>query len=177
MIQQFGVLFYPLFLCSCLALILIIERILFVLRLVCFRKDSDLLRLKALLHKNKHLAKEIRDELISVELGKVREKLEFGLKFLRMLAMLSPMLGLLGTIIGIIDSFKVIAVINESVTPALIADGLWEAMLTTAYGLALAIIILFFTFILARIIEKRVLNYQLSLNNISLDLAGVKYSD
>ena len=177
MIAQIGPLFYPLIICSFLAAILIIERSLYYIRLTSIHKDKLFLNLQSLLHKNKNLDKNIRDDIISVELSKIKESLEFGLRFLRMIAMLSPMIGLLGTIIGIIDSFEVIATINEAVSPALIADGLWEAMLTTAFGLAIAIVILFLTFIFARIAEKRILQYQLGLNNISLEMAGVKYSD
>ena len=177
MIAQIGPLFYPLIICSFLATILISERIIFFAKLSKLSVDQDYLKLTSLLNKNKKLTKDIRDEIISTELVKIKEKLEFGLRFLRMIAMLTPMIGLLGTIIGIIDSFKVIATINEAISPAIIADGLWEAMLTTAFGLAIAIVILFVTFIFARIAEKRIMQFQTNLNNLSLEMAGVKYSD
>ena len=52
---------------------------------------------------------------------------------------IAPLLGLLGTIIGMIKAFMVIQQMGGKVNAAVLAGGIWEAMLTTAFGLAVAL--------------------------------------
>ncbi|MCG8617369.1 MAG: MotA/TolQ/ExbB proton channel family protein [Desulfobacterales bacterium] len=52
---------------------------------------------------------------------------------------IAPLLGLLGTIIGMIKAFMVIQEMGGKVNAAVLAGGIWEAMLTTALGLAVAL--------------------------------------
>ena len=52
---------------------------------------------------------------------------------------ITPLLGLLGTVIGMIKAFMVIQEMGGKVNAALLAGGIWEAMLTTALGLAVAL--------------------------------------
>ncbi len=94
-----------------------------------------------------------------------------------MIAIITPMIGLLGTVIGMIKSFKVISKLDSAVAPSMIADGLFNAMLTTAYGLAIAIISLFFTFIYLRISEKYLSNIQNLANIKSFKLAKINIDD
>lgn len=61
-----------------------------------------------------------------------------GLCYLRLIAVISPLLGLLGTVLGMVAVFKTIA-LNASPNPALLAAGIWEALATTVLGLAVAI--------------------------------------
>jgi len=56
----------------------------------------------------------------------------------------------------------------------MIAEGLWSAMLTTAYGLSIALPCLFAAFLYSRIAEKRLGLFQKHLNTESLKLEGVK---
>jgi biopolymer transport protein ExbB len=65
--------------------------------------------------------------------------LESWLRGLTAIAHLSPLLGLLGTIFGMIEAFQQIEQAGKHVSPALLAGGIWEALLTTAFGLAVAI--------------------------------------
>ncbi len=51
----------------------------------------------------------------------------------------APLLGLLGTVIGMIKAFMVIQQMGGKVNAAVLAGGIWEAMLTTALGLAVAL--------------------------------------
>jgi len=69
-------------------------------------------------------------------------KLEKNLNFLNMIAHISPLLGLLGTVVGMIKCFYVIeqkAGVYGVVNPSDLASGIWEALLTTAAGLSVAI--------------------------------------
>jgi len=66
------------------------------------------------------------------------------LSTLAVLASVSPLLGLLGTVIGMIKAFYVVESMGGSVNASVLAGGIWEAMLTTAFGLLAAIPLLFF---------------------------------
>jgi biopolymer transport protein ExbB len=52
---------------------------------------------------------------------------------------IAPLLGLLGTILGMIKAFMVIQEMGGKVNAAVLAGGIWEAMLTTALGLVVAL--------------------------------------
>ena len=64
--------------------------------------------------------------------------LERGLNVLDMVSQLAPLLGLFGTVIGMIEAFQTLQGAGNSVDPALLAGGIWVALLTTAAGLAVA---------------------------------------
>ena len=63
---------------------------------------------------------------------------------LSLLAGLAPLLGLLGTVIGMIKAFQQVAAAQGAVNPSLLANGIWEALLTTGAGLSVAIPALIF---------------------------------
>lgn len=69
--------------------------------------------------------------------------LERGLVWLGTVISLAPMLGFTGTVAGMITSFDAIAVAND-ISPSIVASGISIALLTTAFGLVVAIIIQFF---------------------------------
>lgn len=56
----------------------------------------------------------------------------------------APMLGLLGTVVGMIDAFATLSLAQGAVDPALLAGGIWTALTTTAAGLAIALVTYFF---------------------------------
>lgn len=68
-------------------------------------------------------------------------KLEQGLAFLKLIAAIAPMLGLLGTVTGMIETFQTIA-LHGSGDPKLMSGGISEALVTTVAGLVTAIPIL-----------------------------------
>jgi biopolymer transport protein ExbB len=80
--------------------------------------------------------------------------LESHLRGLEMTASVAPLMGLLGTVIGMIASFSKLSLSGSRVDPTVLAGGIWEALLTTAGGLAVAIPALAAHFILDGIIEK-----------------------
>lgn len=53
-------------------------------------------------------------------------------------AMLAPLLGLFGTVLGMIDAFQAMESAGSQVSPQLLSGGIWTALLTTAIGLAVA---------------------------------------
>lgn len=54
-------------------------------------------------------------------------------------AIVAPMLGLLGTVSGMVSTFQTVAELQGAVNPSVLAGGIWEALLTTAFGLLVAI--------------------------------------
>ena len=73
--------------------------------------------------------------IISIEI----RNLENYLGGLEVVASISPLLGLFGTVLGMIKAFLNLEKAGSQVDPALLAGGIWEALLTTAFGLAIAI--------------------------------------
>ena len=83
--------------------------------------------------------KGVREEVASIWLMKHRQRMHSGLRLLMLIGTIAPMVGLLGTVLGMITMFKGMATSTGPVTPAVLADGLFAAMYTTAYGLIIAI--------------------------------------
>lgn len=67
------------------------------------------------------------------------ENLRSHLRILEVIATLSPLLGLFGTVLGMINAFQEMEAAGSQVDPAVLSGGIWEALLTTAVGLAVAI--------------------------------------
>ncbi|TLP56464.1 MotA/TolQ/ExbB proton channel family protein [Parasedimentitalea maritima] len=65
-------------------------------------------------------------------------RLEQGLGTLDLIAQLAPLLGLFGTVLGMIEAFKKLEAAGSSVDPSMLAGGIWVALFTTAAGLAVA---------------------------------------
>ncbi len=65
-------------------------------------------------------------------------KLEGGMRLLDSVAQLAPLLGLFGTVLGMIEAFQALQEAGSQVDPSLLAGGIWVALLTTAVGLAVA---------------------------------------
>lgn len=62
-----------------------------------------------------------------------------NIRGLEVIATISPLMGLLGTVTGMVRAFNKVAQYKGQVDPSLLAGGIWEALLTTAAGLAVAI--------------------------------------
>lgn len=76
--------------------------------------------------------------IIKDEVQLAVHKLETGLTTIKIIASIAPLLGLLGTVIGILSAFKVISDVGLS-NPSLFAGGISMALLTTVGGLIVAI--------------------------------------
>jgi biopolymer transport protein ExbB len=69
--------------------------------------------------------------------------LEKRMDLLASIAAIAPMLGFLGTVTGMIGAFRQIQRYEGLVNPSLLAGGIWEALVTTAAGLAVGLVALF----------------------------------
>ncbi len=165
---QLGLMGWPLAFCSLLAIAVVLERSTFYIKAL-MQKEATYQHFKACLVEHKTQPKATRDEMVSVLLDELQPSFYNGLKLLRIVGTLSPMLGLLGTILGIISAFRVIASQTGPVTPNMIADGLWEAMLTTAAGLFIALPSLLMAHFFRSLSERMLGDLCFRLNKLSLD--------
>jgi len=173
-----GPLGYPLGVCSVIAFALIVERALFHARL---RASSDRAGAKQsalqsgfrLLAKNAKRPRADREEVIALWLAGYAKPVKANIGWLTLIASIAPMLGLLGTVLGMTRAFKAIAAHDGPISPAILADGLWEAMLTTLVGLSIAIPTLVAVWVF-RAMEARHLEIVVAdLNRASLALDGI----
>lgn len=84
-------------------------------------------------------AEELSRQTAIIELARLSERM----RSLDMIVQAAPMLGLLGTVVGMIDSFSVLADTEGAVDPTLLASGIYVALTTTAAGLAIALLAFF----------------------------------
>lgn len=83
---------------------------------------------------------------------KGKEVLEKPLAVLDFIAMLAPILGFLGTVVGMISAFKSVSEAT-TVQLQLVASGLYEALFTTAFGLIVSVVATVFGFLLDVVVD------------------------
>ena len=99
--------------------------------------------------KNHHKDKEHVEEVLYEKLIEAQPKLESFLAFIAVTAATAPLLGLLGTVIGMITTFKLITIFGTGDAKSL-STGISEALITTQFGLIVAIPSLIFHALLSR---------------------------
>lgn len=78
-------------------------------------------------------------EELSRQANQLIHQLRSLLRPLEVIASLSPLLGLMGTVLGMIVAFQQMEAAGNQVDPSVLSGGIWQALLTTAAGLAVAI--------------------------------------
>jgi len=186
-----GVIMWPILLCSILGLAVIIDRYI-VLRKAKINIPAFMVRIRGLLKKKdiagaisycmeekSPVANIIRKGLKKYKLGheRVKEsienagtvevgKLEKGLSILASVAGIAPLLGFLGTVTGMISAFMRIQDLAGAANPGDLAGGIWEALVTTAFGLMVGIPALaFYNYFLNRI-KKLVADMETVANDV-----------
>jgi len=96
-------------------------------------------RSNALLVEHQHTSKQLREDISNIWLGKQQARLLSGIRILNIVTLLAPILGLLGTVIGLIQVFETLGLQTGAIKPSQLAEGLGIAMKTTAAGLIIAI--------------------------------------
>ncbi len=80
------------------------------------------------------------------------DKMKRSLRLLSVIATISPLLGLLGTVYGMIDAFHETSTHGGTAKPEMLATGIYKALVTTAAGLTIAIpVLLAYQFLLGRV--------------------------
>ncbi len=199
--QQLGSLGLPLLICSFAGTVFILERLMFFICLKSIsNKEKNIINYFVSQHKinelsqwvvnknglifegvkilikNKALQQQQREDVIYSWMRERRQPFYANLKLLVLIAVVSPLLGLLGTVTGMIHAFTKLAAHTGPVHPAILAEGVQQAMLTTAAGLIIAIPCLIAAHgfrIWAGAYMSKVEN---SLNQVHLSLSGLSYS-
>ncbi|MFH1803977.1 MAG: MotA/TolQ/ExbB proton channel family protein [Pseudomonadota bacterium] len=83
--------------------------------------------------------REAASDLIAARARKEIDGLNGGLRIMSAIAVLSPLLGLLGTVMGMINAFQQMEGAGSRIDPSVLSGGIWLALLTTAIGLVVAI--------------------------------------
>ena len=121
---------------------------------------------------NRHHGREMMKVSIEEAGRQVVHELERFLNSLGTIASITPLLGLLGTVVGMISVFKVITDSGVG-DPSILADGISVALYTTAAGLTVAIPSLIFH----RYFERLVDEYVLNMEEEALKLIDVMHGD
>ena len=161
--EKGGFLMYPIFVCSLIAITIFFERM-FYLKSIKTKSKRFVLRVKNLVKKGsielaisacRKSPTPISQIMLSglMKFGRGRDEmkeaiedsanqeipvLERNLSTLSTIGNITPLLGLLGTVFGMVKAFNVIAVMGVG-KPEALAGGISEALLTTAFGLSIAI--------------------------------------
>ncbi|MDP8262007.1 MAG: MotA/TolQ/ExbB proton channel family protein [Candidatus Ancaeobacter aquaticus] len=194
-----GIIMWPILLCSIFSVAIIFERLYFFYKaarqievpdFICKVKESvKKKKYKGALNLCQHMAGPLA-AIISVGIGggyqnfderqravsrvgsaEVR-KLEKNLSGLALIADITPLMGLLGTIMGLIKAFMKIQAMQGHVDAGQLAGGIWEALITTAAGLIVAIP----TLAAYHYFEKRVSYYASFMKETAselLDMSGI----
>jgi len=87
----------------------------------------------------RHRAAEERDKLLSRAGARIVRQLDRNVRVLAIVGSIAPLLGLTGTVTGMIKAFMRIQEFGGRVDPSVLAGGIWEALVTTVAGLGVAI--------------------------------------
>ena len=98
----------------------------------------------------------IEEEVARIALVRLHG-LQRGFRALDAITQIAPLLGLFGTVLGMIEAFRQLQGAGNTVDPSMLAGGIWVALLTTAVGLAVAMpVSLLLTWLETRVENERV---------------------
>ncbi|MGB1060172.1 MAG: MotA/TolQ/ExbB proton channel family protein, partial [Ketobacter sp.] len=152
-VEQGGFIGYVIIILGAIGVILALERIMFLI--ITTRKVSDQMRLQEVKRDNPlgrimltyEQHKKLPLESLELKLGEaiLRERgpLEKHLTMIKIISVIAPLLGLLGTVTGMINTFQTITLFGTG-DPKLMAGGISQALVTTVLGLSVAIPVVFF---------------------------------
>ncbi len=197
MIIKGGPIMYPIILCSIIALAIVIERVFHLYRAnidtkrfmdeianklrrnkimesieMCENTPGPIAHiLKAGILKHDRPKEEIKETIEEAGLYEV-PRLEKNLPVLSTIAHITPLLGLLGTVCGMVRCFQVIqekSVSLHPVSPGDLAGGIWQALITTVVGLSIAIP----TYVAYNYLVNKVDGFVLDMERSATDLINI----
>ena len=195
--QRGGPVMWPIVLCSVIAFAIVMERLIALRREeidtkgfmeqiakalkrnkimeaidLCERTKGPIAQiLRAGILKHDRSRSEIREAIEDASIHEV-PRLEKNLPVLATVAHIAPLLGLLGTVTGMVAAFQVIETKASSVNPVNpgdLAGGIWEALLTTVLGLCVAIP----TYVAYNYLVSRVDGFVLDMERSATDLLNI----
>ena len=106
---------------------------------LCERSPGILPRMFEIVLQNQHRSTEEIEKMVSIAGSLEIQKLSQHVRGLWVIGYIAPLLGLLGTVIGLVRTFINIADLSGHVNPSVLAGGIWEALIATGTGLFIAI--------------------------------------
>ena len=136
---------------------------------LCDSNSGAVAELAKAIIRNRHLTREGIQEVLADEAKRQYARLNRFIPAVGVIASISPLLGLLGTVTGMIQVFSNLAdeyAAGAHANPGMLAGGIWEALLTTAAGLCVAIP----AFLLHRILNAQLDKLWLQLEKTSTQI-------
>jgi biopolymer transport protein ExbB len=187
-IKKGGFFVYPILIIGIISIFMFVERIIFIIKNnavntklykklykelknknfdsavnICKKNKSFISEIFLSVIKKKDSKKNIIEDIALETFNKYQSQTEKFQNSLKVFAAISPLLGLLGTVTGMITTFDVISIFGKN-DPILISGGISEALITTELGLIVAIpILLMHTFICSKI-DKLINNIEININ-------------
>lgn len=134
--------------------------------MLCENQRGILPKIFKMVLENQHRPTEDIEKSISVTGTREIQKLSQHVRGLGIIGHVTPLMGLLGTVVGMVKTFMQIAHLSGHVNPSVLAGGIWEALLTTAAGLTVAIPVV----IIYHYFEGTVERFAFQMKNYSLEL-------
>ncbi len=136
-------------LCALVMWTLVLERAWFLLRIYPPLRRSCVAQWQARDERSSWIAQRIRTAMIS----ELCQAMEAGLPLIRVMVPMSPLLGLLGTVVGMLQVFDAMTASHSADTRAM-ADGISHAMVATLAGLVVSLVGLFFAHLLGSRVKR-----------------------
>lgn len=133
-----GPIMWPLLAISLFATTIIVERLIFWVR-EQRSAARDVLQAAIAAHPN---SGGLREEVLEIAVSQSQRRLERGMVWLDTVVTAAPLLGILGTVLGIIESFELLSE-RSGADPLAVSGGVAEALITTATGLTIALVVIF----------------------------------
>lgn len=191
-----GVLMWPILLCSVISISIIIERFYRFYQArenipnifsrvksllkdskvdealkLCERSSSPIAHILAIGIHIRQRTLEEKEKIISMAGTKLVRQLDRNLRGLAVIGNITPLLGLLGTVTGMIKAFIKIQELGGRVDASVLAGGIWEALITTAAGLSIAIP----TIVFYHYFEGRVDNITSQMRETALEFLEIEH--
>lgn len=162
--EKLGLMGWPLLACSTVGLAITLERLLYFMRQPCRQKmireaiefgyseetayataqglstyKSPISPMAVAFLSNVLSTRSIRKEASEGPIRIWLSSAKAPVKILATIAQIAPLLGLTGTVLGLVETFKVMQSSQQAIDPSLMAGGIWEALLTTIAGMLISI--------------------------------------
>lgn len=120
---------------------------------------------------NHRRANEVEEEIGRIG-GNQLVAMQSYFRWLEVIGNIAPLLGLLGTVMGMITAFQQLEMAGSKVNPAILAGGIWEALLTTEVGLMVAIPVV----TVLNLLESRLDQYRQKMRDVSARLMSALHA-
>jgi biopolymer transport protein ExbB len=192
-----GWMMYPILFCSVVALGVVLERFYVIFihyaqlpseqfdKLQALVQEGDIKSAKEMLEQQPSAQKSIylamlnqkdedsQNKAAELEGNAIQFRLNERLSILSTIGSVTPLMGLLGTVFGMIDVFSQLAQMQGAANPGMLADGIWQALLTTAAGMAIAILAVLFYHFFNRHIVNILYELQTTVNIFANQLSQI----